>query len=68
MPWTGKQFAERHNKSLGPESAARAARIANAMLDRGVPEGEAIATANKNAKRKAAPAFRGRRTRSYTGP
>lgn len=50
MPWTAKTFAERHNKKLGPEQSAKAARMANAMLKSGVPEGEAIATANARAK------------------
>lgn len=49
MPWTGKEFKERHNKGLSDEEAHRAARIANAMLKRGVPEGEAIATASSRA-------------------
>lgn len=47
MPWTGPQFGSRHNHSLTPEQAAHAARIANAILRRGAPEGESIATANK---------------------
>lgn len=71
MPWTGPQFASRHNRSLTGNAASKAARMANAMLDAGVPEGEAIATANARAEgkpRKArAPGFRGRKTRRYTG-
>lgn len=47
MPWTGSEFSERHNHSLHGERATHAAHIANAILGRGVPEGEAIATANK---------------------
>jgi len=47
MPWTGKQYRERHNSKLSPSQADHAANMANAMLRRGVPEGEAIATANK---------------------
>jgi hypothetical protein len=54
MPWTGQQFAERHNHSLAPHQAAHAARIANAILDRGEPEGIAIATANRWAQHHAA--------------
>ena len=50
MPWDSKSFAARHNKKLSPEAAAKAARMANAMLRAGVPEGEAIATANARAK------------------
>ncbi len=51
MPWTGKSFASRHNHKLKGKAASRAASQANAMLRRGVPEGEAIATANKRAKK-----------------
>lgn len=64
MPWTGKEFAARHNKRLKGAAAGRAAAQANAMLRAGVPEGVAIATANKRA---AAPGFRGRKTRRYSG-
>ena len=49
MPWTGKQFASRHNHKLKGAAASKAAAQANAMLRSGVPEGEAIATANKHA-------------------
>ncbi len=51
MPWTGKEFASRHNHKLKGASADKAARQANAMLRAGVPEGEAIATANKHANK-----------------
>lgn len=51
MPWSGKTFAARHNKALKGGRAKKAAAQATAMIRRGVPEGEAIATANKNAKR-----------------
>jgi hypothetical protein len=47
MPWSGSEFSQRHNHSLHGAQATHAAHIANAMLRRGVPEGEAIATANK---------------------
>ena len=50
MPWTPKEFASRHNHKLKGASAAKAASMANAMLRSGVPEGEAIAVANKRAK------------------
>ncbi len=53
MPWTGEQFASRHNHKLKGASADKAARQANAMLRAGVPEGEAIATANKHANKSA---------------
>jgi uncharacterized protein YdaT len=49
VPWTARSFAARHNHKLKGEAAAKAARIATAMVERGVPEGEAIATANKRA-------------------
>lgn len=50
MPWTGREFAARHNKKLSGAAATKAAAIATAMIKRGVPEGEAIATANKRAR------------------
>lgn len=49
MPWSAKSFKARHNKKLSTGEAAKAASMANAMLKSGVPEGEAIATANKRA-------------------
>lgn len=51
MPWDAKSFAGRHNHALHGERASHAARIANAVLRSGVPEGESIAIANKYAKR-----------------
>lgn len=50
MPWTGKQFAAKHNHKLRGAAATKAAAQATAILKSGVPEGEAIAIANKNAK------------------
>lgn len=50
MPWTGKSFAAKHNHSLSGGAAKAAAKQASAMVRSGVPEGEAIATANKRAK------------------
>jgi uncharacterized protein YdaT len=52
MPWSGKSFASKHNKKLSSTAAKGAAKQANAMLRAGVPEGEAIATANKRADKK----------------
>jgi uncharacterized protein YdaT len=49
LPWTGKEFASKHNKKLKGARAAKAASIANAMLRSGADEGIAIATANKYA-------------------
>jgi len=61
MPWTGPQFAKKHNHKLSGASANKAAKQATAMVNAGVPEGEAIATANKNAKPKYAMAEIGRK-------
>ena len=52
MPWTPKQFKDRHNKSLTDAQAARAAAQANAILRSGGSEAVAIATANKHARDK----------------
>ena len=52
MPWTPGEFASKHNKKLKGKKASKASAMANAMLSKGVPEGEAIATANKHAKGK----------------
>ena len=49
MPWTAKQFRDRHNKKLSLGAARHAATQATAMIAHGVPEGESIATANKYA-------------------
>jgi len=50
MPWSGPSFAKKHNHSLNPSEAKSAARQATALVEKGVPEGESIAVANKNAK------------------
>lgn len=47
MPWDGESFAKKHNRKLHGEAADKAARVATAMVDKGVPEGIAIATGNK---------------------
>lgn len=50
MPWpTGSGFAKKHNHKLKGAAAQKAADMATAMVKAGVPEGEAIATANKRA-------------------
>jgi uncharacterized protein YdaT len=54
MPWSGKEFAARHNKRLKGAAATKAAEQANAILRSGASEGIAIATANKYANKKAA--------------
>jgi len=51
MPFTAKTFKSRHNHKLSGSQASKAASMANAMLKAGVPEGEAIATANKRVAR-----------------
>lgn len=52
MPWkTGADFAARHNKKLKGAAATKAKEQAEAMIARGVPEGEAIATANRTGDR-----------------
>ena len=50
MPWTPKQFKERHAHGLTPRQARTAAAQANAILKSGGDEGVAIATAIKHAK------------------
>ena len=51
MPWNAERFRERHNKKLRGPAAAKAAEQATAMVKAGVPEGVAIATANKTGDR-----------------
>lgn len=71
MPWpTGKSFASKHNHSLKGKAATKAAKIATAMVNRGVPEGEAIATANKRAEMTAGKHSKARtgKSRSWVGP
>jgi hypothetical protein len=47
MPWTGKEFAAKHNKKLSGPAAKKAASIASAIVRGGGDEGVAVATANK---------------------
>lgn len=48
MPWdSGAEFARRHNKKLEGHAAEKAKAMAETMIAAGVPEGVAIATANK---------------------
>jgi hypothetical protein len=48
MPWkSGAAFAAKHNKKLKGKAATTAKKTAEAMIAKGVPEGEAIATGNK---------------------
>ena len=48
MPWDAKSFATKHNSKLTGRAASKAAEMATKMVESGVPEGEAIATANKH--------------------
>lgn len=49
MPWTAASYRDKHNKKLSLAAAGKSAAQAAAMIKNGVPEGEAIATANKHA-------------------
>lgn len=51
MPWNAKSFTAKHNKKLHGNAASKAAAQATAMVKNGVPEGIAIATANKTGDR-----------------
>ena len=62
MPWTGKTFKSRHNKKLTTAQASKAAAQANAILKEGVPEGEAIAIANKHAAKTRSEKWYGKKT------
>jgi len=46
MPWDAQSFASRHNKKLKGARAAKAASVANAILDKTNDEGKAIRIAN----------------------
>ncbi len=50
MPWTAESF-KKHNKKLKGAAASKAAEQATAMVNAGVDEGIAIATANKTGNR-----------------
>ena len=58
MPWTAAEFAAKHNHSLSPGEAKKAAKIANAVLEKTGSDESAIRIANsqmgkyKAAKRK----------------
>ena len=51
MPWDAESFSQKHNKKLTGEAASKGAEMATAMVKEGVPEGVAIATANKHANK-----------------
>ncbi len=46
MPWTGSQFAKRHNKKLTSKQAAIGAKVANQVLEKTGNEGRAIREGN----------------------
>ena len=52
IPWSGASFAKKHNHALKGKAADKAAAQATAMVREGVPEGEANATENKQAKKR----------------
>ncbi len=49
MPWGAEEYRMKHNKKLSHKAAGAAANQASAMIAHSVPEGKAIATANKHA-------------------
>lgn len=51
MPWDAESYSRKHNHKLKGEAAKKSAEQATAMVKEGVPEGEAIATANKTGDR-----------------
>ena len=51
MPWPGTSF-KKPNKKLSDPEAKKAGAQATAILKSGVPEGEAIAIANKEAAKR----------------
>jgi uncharacterized protein YdaT len=63
MPWTGTQFAERHNGKLKGAAASKAAAQATALVGKGMDEGEAIAIANRTGDREMSRAERRYRRR-----
>lgn len=52
MPWDGKTFKAKHNKSLNPQKARKASKIANAIYKETKDEGKAIRIANAQVKKK----------------
>lgn len=53
MPWTPQSFKSKHNKSLSPAKAARAAAIANSVLKKSGDDAKAIKIANGTIKKAA---------------
>ena len=54
MPWTAASFKNKHNKSLSPAKAAKAAAVANAILKQSGDEAKAIRIANSQMQTAAA--------------
>ena len=54
MPWTAGEFKAKHCHRCTLAQAGRAARIATAMIGRGVDEGTAIATGIKRVRGRSA--------------
>jgi uncharacterized protein YdaT len=52
MPWNASNFKLKHNKKLTPVKAAKAAKVANAVLKDTGNEGLAVRVANTNAQKK----------------
>ena len=50
MPWTAQSFKRKHNKTLNPAQAQKAAKIANGILRKTGDEAKAIRLANYLAK------------------
>lgn len=52
MPWpTGQSFASKHNKKLKGHAASEAAKVATALVNKGMDEGKAIRIANAQGDR-----------------
>lgn len=64
MPWNAKSFAERHNKKLSGHAASEAAKIATALVNKGMDEGKAIRIANAQGDKAMSRADRRYRKRS----
>jgi len=50
MPWTAESFKKKHNKSLTDKQAAKAAKIANDVLEKTGDEAKAVKAANTRMK------------------
>lgn len=68
MPWDAQSFRKKHNHSLSPKQAGKAANQANAILRKTGDEGLAIAVANKDAKGGGKKKSKVTRTKMYARP